>query len=179
MALFYGVIYARQIPFDVALLPSSPMVWLGYVVLEALLVYFIGTTPGKAMLGMQVRCVGEGSMTIGRSLSRACLVFVGGLGLMISVLPLIMMVFSLITLRKKGITMWDARCATLPLQMQPTKTIRRFLAVLVILVGFQLAGSCLVPWTEEMVTAVETQNPELAEWLRESLPVQETTPSEK
>ena len=51
--------------------------------------------------------------------------------------------------------------------------------VLVILVGFQLAGSCLVPWTEEMVTAVETQNPELAEWLRESLPVQETTPSEK
>lgn len=179
MALFYGVIYARQIPFDVALLPSSPMVWLGYVVLEALLVYFLGITPGKAMLGIQVRCVGEGSMTIGRSLSRACLVFVGGLGLMISVLPLIMMVFSLITLRKKGITMWDARCATLPLQMQPSRTIRRFLAVLVILVGFQLAGSCLVPWTEEMVTAVETQNPELAEWLRESLPVQETTPSEK
>lgn len=98
---------------------------------------------------------------------------------MISVLPLIMMVFSLITLRKKGITMWDARCATLPLQMQPTKTMRRFLAVLVILVGFQLAGSCLVPWTEDMVTAVETQNPNLAEWLRESLPVQETTPSEK
>ena len=57
MALFYGVIYARQIPFDVALLPSSPMVWLGYVVLEALLVYFIGTTPGKAMLGMQVRAL--------------------------------------------------------------------------------------------------------------------------
>ena len=154
-ALLYSALYVRQVPFDAALLPSNPLVWLGYVVLEALLVYFLGITPGKAMLGIQVRCVGEGSMTIGRSLSRACLVFVGGLGLMISVLPLIMMVFSLITLRKKGITMWDARCATLPLQMQPTKTIRRFLAVLVILVGFQLAGSCLVPWTEEMVTAVK------------------------
>ncbi|MBR5879942.1 MAG: RDD family protein [Akkermansia sp.] len=179
MALFYGVIYARQIPFDVALLPSSPMVWLGYVLLEAVLVYFLGTTPGKAMLGMQVRCVGAGSMTIGRSLSRACLVFVGGLGMMISVLPLIMMVFSLVTLRKKGITMWDARCATLPLQMQPTKTMRRFLAVLVILIAFQLAGSCLVLWTEEMVAAVETQNPALAEWLRESLPAPESESAEK
>ena len=102
MALFYGVIYTRQIPFDVALLPSSPMVWLGYVLLEAVLVYFLGTTPGKAMLGIRLRCVGEGSMTIGRALSRACLVFVGGLGMMISVLPLVMMVFSLFTLRKKA-----------------------------------------------------------------------------
>lgn len=179
MALFYGVIYARQIPFDTALLPSSPMVWLGYVLLEAVLVHFLGTTPGKAMLGIQVRCVGEGRMTIGRSLSRACLVFVGGLGMMISVLPLIMMVFSLVALRKKGITMWDARSSTLPLQMQPAKTMRRFLVVLAILIAFQLAGSCLVPWTEEMMTAVEAQNPALAEWLRESLPAPEVSPVEK
>ena len=155
------------------------MVWLGYVLLEAVLVHFLGTTPGKAMLGIQVRCGGEGRMTVGRSLSRACLVFVGGLGMMISVLPLIMMVFSLVTLRKKGITMWDARCATLPLQMQPAKTMRRFLAILAIMIAFQLAGSCLVPWTEEMMTAVEAQNPALAEWLRESLPAPEVSPVEK
>ena len=169
LALFYGVIYARQIPFDVSLLPSSPMVWLGYVALEALLVNYLGTTPGKALLGIQLRCVGQGSMTIGRSLIRAFLVFVCGLGMMVSVLPLVMGVYSWWMLRKRGITMWDARCSTLPLQLQPAQGWRRVLVLVVIMACFQVAGMCLVPWAPEVVNAVEMQQPELAEWMRQTM----------
>lgn len=166
MALFYGVIYVRQIPFDVALLPSSPMVWLGYVVLEALLVYFLGTTPGKALLGIQIRCVGQESLSIGRSLSRACLVFVCGLGMMMSLLPLFMMGISWWSLRKRGITAWDARCSTLPLQMQPGRVTRQVLAVLVMLVCFHITGYCFQPWADDIVAAVEMQDPDAAGWMR-------------
>lgn len=166
MALFYGVVYVRQIPFDVSLMPSSPMVWLGYVVLESLLVYFLGATPGKSLMGIQLRSVGQGNLSIGRAMSRTCLVFVCGMGMMISILPLIMMGFSWWSLRKRGITAWDARCSTLPLQMQPTRVGRQLLAVLVILVGFHLAGYCIQPWAPDMVSAVEAHDPEAAEWMR-------------
>lgn len=179
MTLFYGVIYARQIPFDVSLLPSSPLVWLGYVALETVLVYYLGTTPGKSLLGIQLRCVGDGRMTIGRALSRACLVFVGGLGMMVSVLPLFMMGFSWWTLRKRGITMWDARCSTLPLQLEPTRASRQFLAVLVMMVCFHVTSYCMVPWADDVVTAVEAQSPELAEWMRDTMQLPEPLPAQK
>ena len=179
MTLFYGVIYARQIPFDVSLLPSSPLVWLGYVALEAVLVYYLGTTPGKALLGIQLRCVGEGQMTIGRAMSRACLVFVSGLGMMVSVLPLVMMGISWWLLRKRGITMWDARCSTLPLQLEPTRLTRQFLVVVVIMICFQVTSYCIAPWADDVVTAVEMQSPEVAEWMRETMQLPAQNPSQK
>ena len=169
-ALLYSAMYVRQIPYDAALLPSNPLVWLGYVALEALLVYYLGGTPGKYLLGVQVRCVGEGNMTLGRSFSRSCMSFIGGMGMMVSLLPLIMMGFSWWQLRSRGITMWDARCQTLPIMLQPVSILRQFLAIVMIFIAFNITCSCMAPWLEPMVQQVETQSPEAGQFLRSMMP---------
>ena len=169
-ALLYSAMYVRQIPYDAALLPSNPLVWLGYVVLEALLVYYLGGTPGKYLLGVQVRCVGEGNMTLGRSLSRSCMSFIGGMGMMVSLLPLIMMGFSWWQLRTRGITIWDARCQTLPIMLQPVSILRQFLAIVLIFIAFNITCSCMEPWVESMVQQVESQSPEAGQFLRSMMP---------
>lgn len=177
MALVFGVIYVRQIPFAPSLLPSSPLVWIGFVLLEAGLLSYLGTTPGKALLGIQVRCVGEGEMSIGRTLSRSCLVFIGGVGMMVSLLPLFMMGYSWWTLRSRGITMWDARCSTLPLMMKPMSPLRMFLAVVVIFACFNLTCVCMQPWLEPMVTAIEQDSPEAGQWMRSMMPQEPAPPA--
>ncbi len=170
MALVYGVIYVRQIPFDAVLLPSSPLVWIVYVALEALLVACLGTTPGKSLLGIQVRCVNSGPMTVGRALSRACLVFIGGMGMMVSLLPLFMMGYSWWILRSRGITLWDARCSTLPLMLKPASLVRQILAVCVVFACFHLSSLCIQPWLPGMIDTVEQQSPEAGQWLRQLMP---------
>lgn len=173
MALVFGVVYVRDIPFNSALLPSSPLVWIGFVVLETILVHYLGTTPGKALLGIQVRCVGEGDMSIGRSLSRTCLVFIGGVGMMVSILPLFMMGYSWWQLRSRGITMWDARCNTLPLMFKPASVLRQLLAVVLIFACFNMTSLCMQPWLHDMVTAIEQQSPEAGQWMRSMMPAEE------
>lgn len=170
MALVYGVIYVRQIPFEAVLLPSSPLVWVAFVALESILVAYLGTTPGKAMLGIHVRSVNSGPMTLGRAFSRSCLVFIGGMGMMVSLLPLFMMGYSWWMLRSRGISLWDARCATLPLMLKPLALGRQILAVCVIFACFHLSSLCLQPWLPAMIENVEQQSPEAGQWMRQLLP---------
>lgn len=170
MALVYGVIYTRQIPFNAHLLPSNPLVWIAFVALESGLVASLGTTPGKALLGIHVRSVNSGPMTMGRAFARACMVFVCGMGMMVSLLPLFMMGYSWWTLRSRGISVWDARCTTLPLMLRPASVARQILAVCVIFVCFELASLCMQPWLPGMIEAVEQQSPEAGQWMRQLLP---------
>ena len=179
LALVYGVIYIRQIPFDAALLPSNPIVWIAFVVLEAGLLSYLGTTPGKALMGIHVRNVGEGSFTLGRSLARACLVFIGGMGMMVSILPLFMMGYSWWTLRSRGLTMWDARCRTLVLQFRRVGVVRQFVAVVLIFACFHITSYCMQPWFPTMVETIEQQSPETGQWMRSLMQQAEAPATEK
>lgn len=172
LTLVFGVVYARQIPFAPSLLPSSPLVWVGFLLLEAGLLSYLGATPGKALLGIQVRCVGEGQMTFGRSLSRSALVFIGGMGMMVSLLPLFMMGYSWWMLRSRGITMWDARCSTLSFMLQPLSSLRMFMAVALLFCCFHVTCICMEPWLEPMIEAVEKESPSAGQWMRSMMPQQ-------
>ncbi|MBR5331361.1 MAG: RDD family protein [Akkermansia sp.] len=170
LALVYGVIYVRQIPFNAFLLPSCPLLWVAFVALEAGLVSSLGTSPGKALLGIQVRRVNSGPMTLGCALSRASMVFVCGMGMMVSLLPLFMMGYSWWMLRSRGISLWDARCATLPLMLRPASVARQILAVCVVFACFHVSSLCLQPWLPGMIEAVERESPEAGQYLRGLLP---------
>ena len=170
LALVYGVIYVRQIPFNAFLLPSCPLLWVAFVALEAGLVSSLGTTPGKALLGIQVRRVNSGPMTLGCALSRASMVFVCGMGMMVSLLPLFMMGYSWWMLRSRGISLWDARCTTLPLMLKPASVARQILAVCVVFACFHVSSLCLQPWLPGMIEAVERESPEAGQYLRGLLP---------
>ena len=168
--LVFLVIYVRGIPFNAGLLPSSPLMWIGFVVLEALLVGTLGTTPGKSLMGIRVHCVNGERMTMGRAFSRAGLVFMCGMGMMVSLLPMFMMGYSWWVLRSRGITVWDARCATLPLQMAPVRTLRQFMAVAVLFCCVYTTAFCMQPWLEPMVQLMEQQSPELGRKMRQMMP---------
>ena len=178
VALVFAVVYVRQIEFLPSLLPSGPLVWMGYILIESFLLSSLGTTPGKALFGIHVRCVNGGNMTIGRALSRACLVFVGGMGMMISLLPVFMLGYSWWSLRVRGITMWDIRCGTLPLMQKPANFLRIFMATVVMYACFHVTTACMQPWIPDMVSAIEQQSPEAGQLLRSMMP-QEAAPTEK
>lgn len=170
VTLLFGVIYVREIPFNASLLPSSPLAWIAFVLLEACLLRALGTTPGKALLGIQVRSVDGSEMGFRRTLARSFLVFLGGVGMMVSLLPLFMMGYSWWVLRSRGITMWDARCATLPLQLAPIRFGRQLVALAVVFACVQLTSYCMQPWFLPMIEAVEQQSPDAGQWMRQLLP---------
>lgn len=175
VALVFAVVYVRQIGFIPSLLPSAPLIWMGFILIESFLLSSLGTTPGKALFGIQVRCVNGGSMTIGRTLSRACMVFVGGMGMMFSLIPLFMLGYSWWSLKSRGITMWDARCGTLPLMLKPANFLRIFMATVIIYACFHVTTVCMQPWIPDMVSAIEKQSPEAGQILRSMMPPTDTS----
>lgn len=173
-ALVYTMIYVRELPFTTALLPSNPMVWLPYIVLEAAMVNFFGATPGKLLLGIRISRIGEPQETPGflQSLNRAVQVYIGGMGMMFSFMPFIMCGFSLWVIRKRGISFWDTRCATLPALVRIPNPLRLIGAVLLLILCLQIVSLCLQPWMEPMLQQLSEQSPEFGHWLRQNMPPQ-------
>lgn len=172
MGLVYLAVYLRGLPYSPNLLPASPYFWLGFVAAEAALLAFFGTTPGKSFFGIRLVAFSEGcAEPLGflRALGRTLMVFVGGMGMMVSFLPLVMSAFSWWTLRRHGITYWDARMCTFPAQKAPTGALRLLVAALLIMACFQVVSLCLQPWLPAMVEDISTHSPEAGEMLQNLL----------
>lgn len=173
MGLVYSAIYVQQMPYNEVMLPSSPYFWLGFIASEAALLSFFGTTPGKSFFGIRLIAFREGTtepLGLLRSLGRSLMVFVGGMGMMVSFLPVVMCGFSWWMLKKHGITYWDARMSTVPAQNRPTGLPRRLLALILILFCMEVVGFCLQPWLPAVMEDLNTRAPEAAESLRRLMP---------
>lgn len=172
MGLVYLTVYLRGLPYSPNLLPASPYFWLGFVGAEAALLAFFGTTPGKSFFGIRLVAFSEGNaepLGFLRALGRSLMVFVGGMGMMVSFLPVVMSAFSWWTLRRHGITYWDARMSTFPAQKTPTGALRLIMAAVLIMVCFELVSLCLQPWLPAMVEDISAQSPEAGEMLQKLL----------
>ena len=183
--LAYHVFYMRGVPFNPALLPGSPMFWLGLLVLEPLLLSTWGTTPGKALFRLRVRQMvapGQGGQAVRlgywRAFARTLLVFVLGLGMMLSILPLFTMLISRWQLRRQGITVWDIRTGAVQDCKPPVPSagVRAFVAVIVMFICLQCTSAFMTPWFPDMVDAISKQNPELGAKLRTLLPQEPSQP---
>lgn len=173
MGLVYSAIYVQQLPYNEALLPSSPLFWLGFIAAESALLSFFGTTPGKSFFGIRLVAFNEGQaepLGLLRSLGRSLMVFVGGMGMMCSFLPMVMCGFSWWMLKKHGITYWDARMSTFPAQSRPTGLPRRLLAVVLIFFCLEVVGFCLQPWVPSVLEELNTRSPEAAQSLQRLMP---------
>lgn len=180
--LAYLVFYVRGVAFNPALLPGNPLFWLGLLVLEPLLLSTWGTTPGKALFGLRVRMLvapAQGGRVVnlgfGRAFARTLLVFVLGLGMMFSIMPLFTMLFSRWQLRRQGITVWDIRTGAVQdcKPPVPSARARTALSVVIMFICLQCTSVLMAPWTTDMVDAIYAQNPELGSKLRALLPPQE------
>lgn len=170
--LVYAACYWLQVPFKPSLLPFGPLLWLGMLVLEPLLLCTRGTTPGKALFGIRVQDMAGGQglpLTFGRAFARTMLVFVMGLGMMLSLLPFLAMGFSHWQLGRRGLTAWDARCGSLPVQKAPVPATRTLLAVLLLFCCLQCTSMFMQPWFPAMTDMISEQEPQLGDAFRNLL----------
>lgn len=80
---------------------------IAWHVLEAFLIHIFGTTPGKALFGIRVVTVTGDRLAVFLSLTRSFFVYVFGMGLFLSILPIIGMTFSFFRLMATGNCLWD------------------------------------------------------------------------
>jgi uncharacterized RDD family membrane protein YckC len=123
LTLAMGLFVAAGIPLgiaDVWTVMLHPW-WLpvavlgGWIVLEALLLATVGTTPGRALLGIRVFAEGDTKPGFGAALKRSALVFVAGAGMGLPLnylLPLAQWMFAFWNFQKFGQTLWDKSCGT-------------------------------------------------------------------
>ena len=169
--LAMALIFAFKIPFNEYLLPSGPTFWLPMIILEALLLSIFGTTPGKKLLGISILSIeGDPMPSFGRALSRAFSVTVLGMGCFLFPFNIIMMLVAFFMHRRRGITLWDARAYTMPIQRTDRATSGIIMAAVALFIGIQLIGYFMQPWLPTMIERIGEASPELAEKLNKLTP---------
>ena len=93
------------------MLASNTVMFLLFVPLEALWLARRGTTPGKALLRIQVRRFDGQLPSFRQALLRSLLVFVQGVALCLPLLPFFTMPWCRMRLMEKGSTTWDERAS--------------------------------------------------------------------
>lgn len=178
-SLMYIVFYLTGAEFSINLLPYGPMFWLGLIGMEAVSIHFSGTTPGKRLMGIRIfagSVAGEHTMALTpgvgftQALGRSFMVFIGGMGMMAYILPFIMGPIALFMLKRRGITTWDLRARTLPVQVQTPPFYRYLLAAGIIYASLNIVSTCMLPWYPDILQMMEQQSPEHARMLREMMP---------
>lgn len=94
----YGAL--KNLWLDMALL-------IPWFLIEAVLLHRFGTTPGKALLGLQVRNADGSALMLGAALRRCLRVLISGIGLGWGLLSLLCQGMSWFFARRTGRTMWD------------------------------------------------------------------------
>lgn len=173
VVLVYAIVYVMGIRYTPYLLPASPVFWLGMIVLESLCLRLFQTTPGKRLFNIAiVELTPEGISGVSpmRAFARSFMVFVGGLGMMVSFLPVVMGVFSWFMLRKRGVTSWDARTAMYPIQLSAPGGMRYLLALVLLVFCMQMLATLFRPWFPDYLRDMERYAPEQVEMLQPLLP---------
>lgn len=169
--LAMALIFAFKVPFNEYLMPSGPTFWLPMLFIEALLLSNYGTTPGKKLMGITICSMPDGELlSFGRALSRCFSVTVLGMGCFLFPFNVIMMLVAFFMLRRRNITLWDARACTLPLQTRERRAPRMVTAAIILFFGVQFIGFFMQPWIPTMIERIAESSPELAEKLQKIAP---------
>ncbi|MDO5471065.1 MAG: RDD family protein [Akkermansia sp.] len=162
------IVYKLGISFTEML---QPLFWAPMVLLEAILLTWWGTTPGKRLMGITISSFSPGGapMTFGRAFFRSLSVNVIGMGCFLFPVCLATMVIAHVMLTRRGITLWDAQCFTLPIQRKAIGLRHFILGGLIIYFAMQLTSQALIrtPGTMELL---EQTSPDMAKTLREMMP---------
>ncbi len=155
LALYAIVIYCLRIPFSMLLFPSNPMLWLPLIPLEAFVIYLVGTSLGKKVMGVHIFSLNPNeNLTLTKSLRRSVLVYIFGMGMMFIYFPipatLVTMGISYWRLKSRHINLWDLRAHSIPLQKRPAKFFSYLFAFCLILLNIEIALHCLAPWKPDM-----------------------------
>ena len=116
MTLYLSVLRVSGLAFNPGFLPGSYeallYLCLPMVLVETAFLGTLGTTPGKAMLGVSVRDYRGGRLSFPTAFRRSLFVMVLGLGCFAPSLLLLALFFSWWWVRRFGFTPWDRKLGT-------------------------------------------------------------------
>lgn len=163
-------LYGASVPFSEYCVPWSPVFWAPMLFLQAWVMTVYRTTPGMKLFGISLSVFGQSGLSFSTLLFRNVMVYFMGAGMLLFPFAFVMAGISLALLKWRGITPWDARCGTLPVQRTPSTPGRLAAAAAIILISMYVAGFCMQPWMPDMLRYMEEQSPEAARVMRSYLP---------
>lgn len=154
MTLYLAVLRILGLDFSPGFLPGSYeallYLCLPLVLIEAAFVATLGTTPGKAMLGVSVRDYLGKRLSFSTAFRRSLFVMVLGLGCFAPSLTLLALFFSWWWVRRFGFTPWDRKLGTTDV-LNDSLTLRKVVMTLVLIIlCLQIMYVLLIPWLPEM-----------------------------
>ena len=154
MTLYLSVLRVSGLAFNPGFLPGSYeallYLCLPMVLVETAFLGTLGTTPGKAMLGVSVRDYRGGRLSFPTAFRRSLFVMVLGLGCFAPSLMLLALFFSWWWVRRFGFTPWDRKLGTTDV-LNDSLTLRKVVMTLVLVIlCLQVMYVLLIPWLPEM-----------------------------
>jgi len=154
MTLYLAVLRVSGAAFNPGFLPGSYeallYLCLPMVLMETAFLGTLGTTPGKAMLGVSVRDYRGRRLSFPMAFRRSLFVMVLGLGCFAPSLMLLALFFSWWWVRRFGFTPWDRKLGTTDV-LNGSLTLRKVVMTLVLIIlCLQLIYVLLIPWLPEM-----------------------------
>ena len=154
MTLYLAVLRVSGAAFNPGFLPGSYeallYLCLPMVLMETAFLGTLGTTPGKAMLGVSVRDYRGRRLSFPMAFRRSLFVMVLGLGCFAPSLMLLALFFSWWWVRRFGFTPWDRKLGTTDV-LNGSLTLRKVVMTLaLVILCLQLIYVLLIPWLPEM-----------------------------
>ncbi len=163
MMFYCGVLRLLNVGFNPNLFPGASYESLLYiclplVLIEAVLVSVLGSTPGKAMLGCGVCDYLGRKLNFVTAFKRSLFVMFMGCGCFIMPLGAGIMFFSWWWVRRIGFTPWDRKLGTTAVLLKPL-TVSKVLVVLVLMfLCFYAMGEFLQPWLPQIEAYLQVAN---------------------
>lgn len=154
LTLYLAVLRACGVAFNDNLLPGSYeallYICLPMVLLESVFLSTLGTTPGKAMLGVSVRDYKGNRLSFSTAFRRSLSVMVLGLGCFAPTLTVLALFFSWWWVRRFSFTPWDRRLGTTDV-LNDSLSFRKVLMTLaLIILCLQVMYFLILPWLPDM-----------------------------
>ena len=154
MTLYLSVLRVSGLAFNPGFLPGSYeallYLCLPMVLVETAFLGTLGTTPGKAMLGVSVREYRGRRLFFPTAFRRSLFVMVLGLGCFAPSLMLLALFFSWWWVRRFGFTPWDRKLGTKDVLNSPLTPRKVVMTLALVILCLQLIYVLLIPWLPEM-----------------------------
>ena len=154
MTLYLSVLRVSGLAFNPGFLPGSYeallYLCLPMVLVETAFLGTLGTTPGKAMLGVSVRDYRGRRLFFPTAFRRSLFVMVLGLGCFAPSLMLLARFFSWWWVRRFGFTPWDRKLGTTDVLNSPLTPRKVVMTLALVILCLQLIYVLLIPWLPEM-----------------------------
>ncbi len=142
------------------------MQYVPWFVLETILIHHYGTTPGKWLLGLEVRNADGSRLTLAESTRRALRVMIAGVGLGWGLLAVFCQGLSLFTTRRIGRPLWD-HMGNHQVEVRPLRPARVVVVVVLYFTAMQMQMAVVSPYV--MPKAAE-MFPQLREQIEKNPP---------